>query len=243
MLTQDEPLPGGYLGAQITAALTRTPHIEWAQESCRQAANSLRNLPIQPNILSALLGYEDPARPDHTHHLAQLTWNDITNLDAILLQGLRHLHHLPRSFPRVALQAPTSELGLNFPSVWEDYSVAAASTWCRVLNDDGSLGRAARTPSLEPPPNTSIGRWPMLSHTVLTPWAGSRPFYPQATSSPQDPHPSGRGAKSQTTSSPPLPRSWTIEAPHSIPNLTPPPMTSCNASPHSGHTGSSRGTT
>ena len=57
ILTQDEPLPGGYLGTQITAALTRTPHLTWAEDSCQQAVHSIRNLPIQQNILTALLGY------------------------------------------------------------------------------------------------------------------------------------------------------------------------------------------
>ncbi len=77
---------------------------------------------------------------NHTHHLAMLTWTDVAKLDATLLNGVRHLQRLPKSFPRVALQAPTAELGLNFPSIWEDYCAAAGSTWCRTLNDDGILG-------------------------------------------------------------------------------------------------------
>jgi hypothetical protein len=91
ILTQDEPLPGGYLGTQITAALTRTPHLAWAEDSCRQAVQSITNLPIQRNILTALLGYQGPARLNHTHHLALLTWNDVAKLDATLLNGVRHL--------------------------------------------------------------------------------------------------------------------------------------------------------
>ena len=45
ILAQDEPLPGGYLGTRITAALARTPHLTWAQDNCHQAINSLRSLP------------------------------------------------------------------------------------------------------------------------------------------------------------------------------------------------------
>ncbi len=144
MLTQDEPLPGGYLGTQIIAALTRTHHLTWAGDNCRQAVSSLRNLPIPHQILTALLGYQGPARLNHTHHLAQLTWEDVAKLDATLLQGVRHIYHLPKSFPRVAMQAPTAEFGLNFPSIWEGYCAAAGATLCLILNDDGILGRAAR---------------------------------------------------------------------------------------------------
>jgi hypothetical protein len=175
--------------------------------------------------------------------MAQLTWNDITTLDAILLQGLRHIHHLPKSFPRVACKPPPrNSASTSLPS-GKTTRLQRPPPGAESSTTTASWDVLPGTPSLEPPPNTSTGRWPSLSHTVLTPWAGLRPFYPQATSSPQNPRPSGRAAKSQTTSLPPLPRSWTIEAPYSIPNLTLSPTTSYNASPHSRHTGSSRGTT
>jgi hypothetical protein len=40
---------------------------------------------------------------------------------------VRTFHRLPKSFPRVGLHAPLHELGLNFPSIWEDYCAAAGS--------------------------------------------------------------------------------------------------------------------
>ena len=118
--------------------------MEWAKAECTAAASALHHLPLPPQMLISLLGYQGPARLNHTHHLTQLTWQDIARLDAILLTGVRQLHRLPKSFPRVALQAPAHQLGLNFPSIWEDYSAAAGASWCRILNDEGILGRAAR---------------------------------------------------------------------------------------------------
>ena len=143
-LSQDEPLPGGYLGARITASLSTQPHLSWATDECATAVTSILNLPIPSQTLIPLLGYQGPAKIAHTHHLTNLTWADIARLDATLLRGVKHFHKLPKSFPRIALHAPVHELGLNFPSIWEDYSAAAAATWCRILNDTGILGRAAR---------------------------------------------------------------------------------------------------
>lgn len=134
----------GYLGAHIAACLTRELHLRWAATSCREATDSLTDLPISPQIPATLLGCQGPSRLNHTHHLAHLTWEDVAKLDAILLNGVRQIHRLPKSFPRVALQSPTRELGLNFPSIWEYYIASARATKCRIFSDTGTLGRATK---------------------------------------------------------------------------------------------------
>jgi hypothetical protein len=52
--------------------------------------------------------------------------------------------HLPNTFPRAGLHAPAEDLGLNIPTVWEDYCGSATRSWTQIINDEGALGVAAR---------------------------------------------------------------------------------------------------
>ena len=36
------------------------------------------------------------------------------------------------------------DIGLNIPSLWEDYCGAAIRSWTQILNDEGALGATAR---------------------------------------------------------------------------------------------------
>ena len=40
--------------------------------------------------------------------------------------------------------APQDELGINLPTRWEDYYVAATDSWTKILNDNEALGATAR---------------------------------------------------------------------------------------------------
>jgi hypothetical protein len=42
------------------------------------------------------------------------------------------------------LHAPAEELGLNIPTVWEDYCGSAVRLWTKILIDEGALGTTAR---------------------------------------------------------------------------------------------------
>ena len=51
---------------------------------------------------------------------------------------------LPPTFPKDGLHALLENLGLNIPSVWEDYYGAAIRSWIQILNDKGAMGITAR---------------------------------------------------------------------------------------------------
>jgi hypothetical protein len=51
---------------------------------------------------------------------------------------------LSTSFPRAGLNCPIEEIGLNIPSIWEDYCGTALRSWTQILNDEGALGTTAR---------------------------------------------------------------------------------------------------
>ena len=52
----------------------------------------------------------------------------IKEVDAVLESISRKIWNLPDSFPRAGLHAMLDEVGLNIPSVWEDYCGAAVRT-------------------------------------------------------------------------------------------------------------------
>jgi hypothetical protein len=64
----------------------------------------------------------------------------IGEVDSILEGTSRKLWNLPNTFPRAGLQAPAEELGLNIPTVWEDYCGSTVRSWTQILNDEGALG-------------------------------------------------------------------------------------------------------
>jgi hypothetical protein len=68
----------------------------------------------------------------------------IKEVDAVLESISRKIWNLPDSFPRAGLHAMLEEVGLNIPSVWEDYCGAAVRAWTQILNDQGALGVTAR---------------------------------------------------------------------------------------------------
>ena len=62
-----------------------------------------------------------------------------------LIEGIsRQIWNLPINFPRAGLHALLEDLGLNIPSIWEDYCGAVIRSWTQILNDEGALGTTAR---------------------------------------------------------------------------------------------------
>ncbi len=65
-------------------------------------------------------------------------------IDSILEGTSRKIWNLPNAFPRAGLHDPAEELGLNIPTVWEDYCGSAVRSWTQILNDEEALGATAR---------------------------------------------------------------------------------------------------
>lgn len=96
-------------------------------------------------------------------------------------------------------------------------SAAAGATWCRILNDGGILGRAARD-SLALAA-AEFQRLPVASALPHCPYTIGRVV---ATSRPQAPESYGKDAKPPTIFSHLHRQSWIIRAPSSIHNHTRP---------------------
>ena len=62
-----------------------------------------------------------------------------------VLEGIsRQIWSLPPTFPKAGLHALLEDLGLNIPSVWENYCGPAIHSWTQILNDEGALGTTTR---------------------------------------------------------------------------------------------------
>ena len=62
-----------------------------------------------------------------------------------ILEGIsKKIWHLPPTFPKAGLHALLEDIGLNVPSIWEDYCGAAIRSWTQILNHKGALGTTAR---------------------------------------------------------------------------------------------------
>ena len=79
----------------------------------------------------------------HTHCLMDLSQAAITSIDSSLEATCRKIWRLPKGFPRAGLHAPHDELGLNLPTIWEDYCAAATNSWINIHNEQGALGATA----------------------------------------------------------------------------------------------------
>ena len=55
----------------------------------------------------------------------------------------REIWNLPLTFLKAGLHALLEDIGLNIPSIWEDYCGAAIRSWTQILNDKGALGTTA----------------------------------------------------------------------------------------------------
>jgi len=100
--------------------------------------------PLPPHIKQRLLMYGANSKLAHTHCLMALSPQAIQEVDSILEGLSRKIWNLHPTFPKAGLHALLEDIGLNIPSVWEDYCGAAIRSWTQILNDEGSLGATAR---------------------------------------------------------------------------------------------------
>jgi hypothetical protein len=63
-----------------------------------------------------------------------------TTIDSKLEGTCRKIWKLPKGFLTAGMNAPHDELGLNLPTIWEDYCSATINSWTHILNDRESLG-------------------------------------------------------------------------------------------------------
>ena len=68
----------------------------------------------------------------------------IQEVDSLIEGVSRQIWNLLINFSRAGLHALIEDLGLNIPSIWEDYCGAAIRSWTQILNDEGALGTTAR---------------------------------------------------------------------------------------------------
>ena len=144
VLSQDEPLPGGYLGTALTASLCPKNHLKWTLDTISNISKAVLTTPLPPNIKQRLLLYGANSKIMHTHCLMALSPAAITSIDSSIEATCRKIWRLPKGFPRAGLHAPHDEIGLNLPTIWEDYCAAATNSWTNILNDQGALGATAR---------------------------------------------------------------------------------------------------
>jgi hypothetical protein len=80
----------------------------------------------------------------HTQNLMALSPQAIWEVDSVLEGLSRKIWNLPPTFPKVGLHALLEDIGLNIPSISEDYYGAAIRSWTQLLIDEGPLGTTTR---------------------------------------------------------------------------------------------------
>ena len=73
VLSQDEPLPGGYLGTALTSSLCPKEHLQWTLGVITTISKAVLNTPLPPNIKQRLLLYGANSKIMHTHCLMALS--------------------------------------------------------------------------------------------------------------------------------------------------------------------------
>jgi hypothetical protein len=117
VLTQDEPLPRGYLGTALTASLCPDAHLRWTKRYLEIICKAVNRAPLPSHIKQRLLLYGAHSKINYTHCLMALSPTTMTEVDSILEGTSTKVWNLPNTFPRAGLHASSEELGLNIPTV------------------------------------------------------------------------------------------------------------------------------
>ena len=158
-LGQDEPLPGGYLGCQITASLSSGPQKQWLNSILKTAMEAIKAAPVSIHTKVSLIHYLSYSKIRHTMGQMLYNFEFLQRMDSAIATMIKEAWKLPRYLPTAAVQCSKQELGLDSPSLTMDYSAAAAALIPALLNDAGRLGDLARA-SLKKQQYNKI-RWPM----------------------------------------------------------------------------------
>jgi hypothetical protein len=119
-------------------------HILWTKSQIDQIGKALGRTPLPPHIKQRLLLYGANSKNSHTHCLMALSPQAIHEINSLLEGISRQIWNLPLAFPKAGLHAHPEDLGLNIPSIWEEYCGAAIRSWTQILNDGGALDTTAK---------------------------------------------------------------------------------------------------
>jgi hypothetical protein len=117
VLTQDEPLPGGYLDTALTASLSPRAHLVWTKSQITQIGQALGHTPLPPHIKQRLLLYGADSKISHTHCLMALSPQAVHELDSLIEGISRQIWKLPIYFPKAGMHALLEDMRLNIPSI------------------------------------------------------------------------------------------------------------------------------
>jgi len=113
IISQDDPLPRGYLGTALTASLSPKSHLKWTIDTISTISKAVLAAPLPPGIQQRLLLYGPNSKIMHTYCL--MAPSPIKTIDSNLEATCRQIWKLPKGFPRANLHAPHDELGPNLP--------------------------------------------------------------------------------------------------------------------------------
>ena len=131
VLSHDEPLPRVYLGTTLTTSLCPDAHLRWTKRQLELVCKAVNQAPLPPHIKQRLLLYGAHSKINPTHCIMALSPTTMGEVDSILEGTSRKSWNLPNTFSRAGLHAPTDELGLDIPIVWEDYYGSVIRSWTK----------------------------------------------------------------------------------------------------------------
>ncbi len=102
-LTQDEPLPGGYLGTSLAASICPGAQLTWTKEQLRKIGTALARASLPSHIKQSLFLYGAYYKIAHTRCLMALSLDGIKAFDSLLGKLSRKILGLSTSFPRAGL--------------------------------------------------------------------------------------------------------------------------------------------
>jgi hypothetical protein len=105
------------MGTALTASLCPDAHLRWTKRQLEIIYKAVNQAPLPSHIKQRLLLYGAHSKINHTHYLMALSPTEMAEVDSILEGTSRKIWHLPNTFPRAGLHAPSEELRLNIPTV------------------------------------------------------------------------------------------------------------------------------
>ena len=91
VLSQDEPLPGGYLGTALTASLCPDAHLRWTKLHLELICKAVKRAPLPAHIKQRLLVYGAHSKINHTHCLMALSPIAMSEVDSVLEGAARQI--------------------------------------------------------------------------------------------------------------------------------------------------------
>ena len=143
-LSQDDPLPGNYLGTAITASLHTHAQTALSQATLTTSCAALTRSPLPTSMKMKALYWLTKSKLRHTHSLATYSLRDVVAFDSTLCTAIKQFFRAPRPLATMAVQSPTDEVGLGCPSFLLDYADAAVKILLRLMADTGPIGAFAR---------------------------------------------------------------------------------------------------